>query len=207
MLALASALVFAASNDWISGEPTSAGDLDFTLTEALQRGDRDAFETIVRRYHDALYRFIWLQLRDSLDTEDVLQDVFANLWDHRTRLTLHTSVRGYLYRAARNRIIDWRKHHRVRERAQDRVEADVQDRMQNTPRPDIGAELEELRRALVQAIGELPERTREVYLLCHQSGLKHAEVAELVGISVKGVEFHLGKALKQLRQALERFAP
>lgn len=178
---------------------------DSALLVAVRTGDREVFETLVRKYYDSLYRFACMQLRSTDGAEDVVQEVLWRVWEHRERLSVHTSIRAYLYRALRNIILDQRRHEQI-------VDGHIGEalRTETAPpheQPDVQYDLNELRAALVTALAQLPERAREAYLLYHQGGLSYVEIAEAMEISVKGVEFHMGKALKLLRLALSRFAP
>jgi RNA polymerase sigma-70 factor (family 1) len=198
--ALALAVIFGGGDDGAREHPDDTG-----LLARVRDGDRSAFDEIVRAHFDALYRFTRRRLGNTESAEDIIQDVLWRMWEHRDRLAVHTSLRAYLFRSVRNAITDVRRHdHIVQAHAEQLATPTEAPRME---RPDAQYEIDELRVALTEAIAALPERTREAYLLYHQSGLSYAEIAEAMEISVKGVEFHMGKALKQLREALARFAP
>jgi RNA polymerase sigma-70 factor, ECF subfamily len=198
--ALALAVIFGSQDDDPRWHPDDTG-----LLARVRDGDRTAFDDIVRAHFDVLYRFARGRLGDVESAEDVLQDVLWRMWDQRDRLTVHTSIRAYLFRSVRNAIADVRRHDHIVHAHAERVLLPTE--VPRRERPDAQYEIDELRVALTGAIATLPERTREAYLLYHQSGLSYAEIAETMGISVKGVEFQMGKALRQLREALAQFAP
>jgi RNA polymerase sigma-70 factor (ECF subfamily) len=75
------------------------------------------------------------------------------------------------------------------------------------PRPDAGVVEEEMDAALRRAVADLPERCREVFELSRVHGLRYAEIAQTLGVSVKTVEAQMGKALRQLRDRLAPWLP
>jgi RNA polymerase sigma-70 factor (ECF subfamily) len=79
--------------------------------------------------------------------------------------------------------------------------------MEPVPQADAGADARELQRAIAKAVAALPPRTREMFLLSRERHLKYAEIAELLGVSVKAVEANVSRALRQLREQLAPFLP
>ena len=71
--------------------------------------------------------------------------------------------------------------------------------------PAESMEYEEISAMISKTLEELPERTREIFELNRQEGLKYREIAERLSISVKTVEAHMGKALKALRTSLKKY--
>ena len=128
-----------------------------------------------------------------------MQTVFVDLWAQRGPLRVHTSLRAYLYAATRNRALDQRKHEQVEARWAERSRAE--DDLASQPESDAQQTLEanETSDALHAAIGLLPERARLVVTLRWLRGLKPPEIAEALGISVKGVEIQITRALRALR--------
>lgn len=169
--------------------------------ERVRAGDEAEFETLFRAYYPALCMFARRFSGSTHAAEEVVQTVFAELWTQRARVRVHTSFRAYLYAAVRNRAFDQRKHESVearwaeRSRVEDRVDADPQSR-QDAP------EMSESSDALHAAIARLPERARLVVTLRWLRGLTPPEVAEALGISVKGVEIQITRSLRALRAHL-----
>jgi len=133
--------------------------------------------------------------------EEVAQEVLLELWRRRAQLPEGSSVPGYLLQAARNRALNHLRHLQVQKKSQSVVEA-LHDPAEHA---DVGAEARELERAVQDAIGSLPPRTREVFLLSRERHLRYAEIAEQLGVSVKAVEANMTRALKQLRERLAPF--
>lgn len=173
---------------------------DQELLAQLRTGREDAYDVIFRAYYARLVRFIESMLGERAPAEEVAQDVMLELWRRRQTLTVDTSLQGYLFRAARNRSLNYLRHEKVVNRgsafaAQDMVSPPTGDRRITEAQID---------QALRAALDALPPRCREVFELSRVQGLKYAEIAAALNISIKTVEAQMGKALRIVR---ERMAP
>jgi RNA polymerase sigma-70 factor (ECF subfamily) len=113
------------------------------------------------------------------------------------------TLAGHLFGAVRFRALAALKHARVERRYQERVTREQNDdAVRGEPAPDLVVEHADLYAVAVRAAQALPSRARDVFLLRWNHGLSHAEIATRMGISVKGVEAQLTRALKTLRRLL-----
>jgi RNA polymerase sigma-70 factor, ECF subfamily len=150
-----------------------------------------------------LCSFAYPYVRDAAAAEDIVQDVFATLWAARGTMDIKTSVRAYLYAAVRNRALNMRKHHAVAaEWERDETDDDVRALHPTPMQPDELLDRAQLESQLHAALESLPERCRLVMRLRWQEQLSYAEIAEAMGISVKGVEKQLARGLQALRNRL-----
>lgn len=173
------------------------------LESRIRSGDVRAFEQLFRAHYEPLCRFAYRYLLDRALAEDLVQDLFAHLWAERARLELRGSARAYLFASVRNRALNVRKRQLV-ERDWERDEAipDVR-RLHPAPvAPDRALDQRERDAHLRSAIESLPERCRMVIQLRWQEQMSHAEIATIMGISLKGVENQLARGLQALRQRL-----
>jgi RNA polymerase sigma-70 factor (ECF subfamily) len=136
--------------------------------------------------------------------EDVVHDLFLHLWEQRHTLDFPRAFAPYLFRAARNRAVDCLRHEHVAAAYRSRVEGSPIRLDESQVESSAQAELEgqDLERAIELAVTALPARCREVFLLNRRQCLSYAQVAEMLGISVKTVEIHMTRAMKTLRVAL-----
>ena len=173
------------------------------LLDRLRRGDAAAFEAIFRQWYAPLVATIAALLRDRGPAEEVVQDVMLELWRRRETLMLEQSLRAYLFQASRNRALNYLRRLRVESRGEPTIAATLP-----TPdQADSDVREDELRAAIQAAIGGLPDRCREVFELSRIHGLKYAEIATSLGISVKTVEAQMGKALRVMREKLAPWLP
>lgn len=180
----------------LPGRDRSATD----LARRIRDGDAAALETLFHEHYAALCRFASRILHDRAGAEDLVQDVFASIWAGRMRLDVRGSLRPYLFAAVRNRALNLRKHQLVeRDWEFDEALPDVRALHRAPPRPDDLLDDDERRNRLRAAIEALPERCRLVMQLRWEEQLSHAEIADVLGISVKGVERQLSRGLQFLR--------
>lgn len=177
--------------------------LDRELLAGLRAGQSPAFDAIFRAYYSHLVSFAQSLLHDRGSAEDVAQDVMLELWRRRDALAIHESLRAYLLRATRNRALNQLRHANVERRAEPLLMAEEAVDAVAGSRVVAG----ELRDAIVSAITELPPGCREVFELSRTHGLRYAEIAATLGISVKTVESQMGKALRHMRTRLAPWLP
>jgi RNA polymerase sigma-70 factor, ECF subfamily len=173
------------------------------LARRIRSGDARAFEELFRTHYEPLCRFACRYLREAWLSEELVQDLFADLWADHAQLELRGSVRAYLFAAVRNRALNYRKHQLV-EYDWERNEAfpDVRELHRPPPRADAALDVAERDARLHAAIEALPERCRLVMQLRWRDQLSYAEIATVMGISIKGVENQLSRGLHALRQRL-----
>jgi RNA polymerase sigma-70 factor, ECF subfamily len=173
------------------------------LLTRLQSGDQAAFDAIFREHYPHLVGFAQGLLRDRSAAEDVAQEVMLELWRRRSDVVILESLRAYLLRSTRNRALNQLRHANVQQRAEPHLMGE--DSVSPTGASELVAD--ELRSAIVAAIAELPPGCREVFELSRGRGLRYAEIAAALGISVKTVESQMGKALRHLRARLSAWLP
>ena len=137
-------------------------------------------------------------VRDIDDAKSIVHDVFVALWEKYQQLPVDTNLKSYLYTAVKNRCLN---HLRDRKKI---VALDA------VPDHAISAEADplgtgELEGEVELALNSMPAKCREAFELSRGEGLKYAEIAERMGISVKTVEAHITKALVILREHLGKF--
>jgi RNA polymerase sigma-70 factor (ECF subfamily) len=179
---------------------------DDELLERVRRRDPSGVEALFRRYHAPLCDFVATLLPSHAAAEDVVQDLFYVMWTESSRWRIHTTVRAYLFAAARNRALKQLRHATtVRRVVEANWGADSDDApgMSAPPLPpDVDLESAEAKRRLRDAIDALPERTRLAMTLRWHQEMSHAEIAEAMDISLKGVEKALSSGMVKLRAAM-----
>ena len=175
------------------------------LQERIRAGDEDAFDTVFRDNYAHLVRMAESIIRERALAEEIAQDVMLELWRRRESIEVEQSFRAYLLRSTRNRALNHVRHQRIVMREATIAAAVAESaRAQSAEDEMLGTELE---RAVRQAIASLPERTREVFQLSRDRGLKYAEIALFLDVSVKTVEKRMGQALAELRDRLAQWMP
>lgn len=176
---------------------------DRELLHRLRQGDRDAFDAVFRAHYATLVGVAERVVGERAVAEELGQDVMLELWRRHGTLVVDGSLRAYLVRAARNRALNHVRHERMKVRTAPRAAGETVT-LPEAPSNLVEAELDT---AVREAVGALPERCREVFELSRGQGLRYAEIASVLGISVKTVEAQMGKALRVLRERLAPFLP
>jgi len=179
------------------------------LVTRIRNGDHDAFEELFRTHFKPLYTFVQRQVQSRETAEDLVQNVFLRLWEHRRTLALRGSIRAYLYGAARLEVIDHyrRTGVRLREVGSRTPEDAIPGMGQPTPPADNLIHTTELQEAIRAAAERLPERCRLIVTMRWEHQLSYNEIAHALGISPKTVENQMNIAFKSFRTALQRFRP
>ncbi|WP_229238588.1 RNA polymerase sigma-70 factor [Dyadobacter sp. Leaf189] len=152
---------------------------------------RREFEIIYRDNWRDLYDFAISKTRDKDVAEEIVQALFVNLWEKRQQLTI-ANPRAYLFTAVRNRIIDHFK---------EKVFYDLDSACEEAA-PDFPLFLEELEMLFQEAMGQLPEKTRDIFLLNRFEGKSAPEIANLLKLPARTVEYHITQALRKLKSAV-----
>lgn len=179
---------------------STSGDLEDTeLARRIKNGDRDAFERFFRRHHAALFRYLRRRGLPGDVAEDVIQNAFVRIWKRRDEINPSKSLRAYLFRIGYTRALN---HFRDTAKFDDTA---VLDEHAAAAAPDADAAHQMLLDDLHDAVESLPERRRAVFELCFMEDLTYREAADALGIARKTVENHMGRALKDIRAALEPY--
>jgi RNA polymerase sigma-70 factor (ECF subfamily) len=176
---------------------------DSELVRRIRAGDERALEAVFRAHYAGMASFVQRFVRSPDVAEELVQDLFLKLWAKREQLSEIETFRTYLFRAARNHALNYLRRQKLERRWQEEHVDDEE--AASTPLADEDASEHEVAAAVREAIDRLPPRCREVFLLSRDGGLTYAEIARTLDISVKTVETQMGRALKSLRGALQRY--
>jgi RNA polymerase sigma-70 factor (ECF subfamily) len=172
---------------------------DERTIQRLREGDPSELERVFKAHHAPLLGFLSRYVA-AADAEELVQETFLRLWNDRQALAVHTSLRAYLYASARNRALNRLKRQGVEQRWAQAEAQGLTDHVDpEGPLLVEGAQVSARVRAVIQA---LPARLRETVELRWVRQWSHAEIAEAMGISVKGVEANVARAKAALRVAL-----
>lgn len=171
------------------------------LLADLRKGRVKAFEEIFRRYWLPLYNSARNKLRSHDEAEEVIQGIFSTLWEKRQSLLI-TNLPYYLNTSLRNRIINIIRNRIPQEKYWDYYKTFIPQQGDIT---EQAIAFDDLKNAVELAVNHLPEKSREVFRLSRLEGRSNAEIAGLLNVSEKAIEYHLTKSLKQLRVQLKDF--
>lgn len=171
---------------------------DRVLFERLRTGDAAAFEALFRAFAPKLVNFARSYVDSVAVAEELVQDLFCRLWDHRFESAVPDNVRAYLFASLRNRALNHLRHEQTSIDFLARAERVTS----HVPATDEALLASDLGAALARAVRGMPTRCREVFTLARDQELSYAEIGEVLGISKKTVEIHMSRALAILRDKL-----
>lgn len=164
-------------------------------------GDREAFTLLYSYYYKPLYRHIFLFTQSRETTEEIIQNVFVKLWENRQQLSSIRDLKPYLYRAAKNMLLNHlrkmnteQKVLRMRRASESASEDPVSDQM----------DYKDYKRLLQEALGQLTEKRKEIFLLRMEENLSLDEIAAKLSISRNVVKKQLYAAIASIREYIHR---
>jgi RNA polymerase sigma-70 factor (ECF subfamily) len=173
---------------------------DETLMLQVGAGNRDAASELIKRHLGPIVAFAGRTLGDRTEAEDVAQEVFLRLWTHAGRWR-SGHLPTWLYRVALNLCLD--RIARRRTRPLDEAPEPVD------PKPSVAAVLQQqdIGRYVNAELMKLPAQQRIAITLCHYQGLRNAEAADTMGVSVEALESLLARGRRTLRARLRDAVP
>lgn len=162
-----------------------------------------AFDALFKKYCKRVYKFGFSILKSSEESEDLMQDVFLNLWENRHKVEKNTSVKSYIFTITYNSAISI-----IRKKSRESQFFEyVKSLPEITEEPvSVTLEYNNLTDKLDEIINALPQRQKEVYKLHRLEGYKYCEIAEILNISVNTIENHMSRALKTIREKLGQYS-
>lgn len=179
----------------------NSADRDTRLLEQLKKGSAEAFEEIFRKYWHSLYLKARSRMMSHDEAEEIVQSIFSTLWEKRAT-TIISQLSFYLHTAVRNRIIDIIRHHVTQRKYWEHY---VKFIPHTLPITETAVNYNELNGAVEAAIDHLPERSRKVFRLSRLEGRSNAEIAQLLHVSEKAIEYHITKSMRTLRLHLKDY--
>ncbi len=170
--------------------------------EGVKNGDMAAFDLVYRAYSKRLYRFVYGIIKTEIDAEEIVQEVFVKIWESHEKIDNFALFDSYLFTIAYNSTISL-----IRKKLSEKKYIQYIKSLQIPPQQksaEINSDFEILSEKVNKLIGKLPPRQKEVFKLHRENELTYRQIAEKLDISVNTVENHMSKALKFLRNNLNK---
>lgn len=175
--------------------------IQYYLEQVATISDIAAFEKLYYHYYSKLMRFACAIIKQKELAEEVVSDVFVNLWRNRSRLLEIDNLNSYLYIMTRNQAIRKMSQHKSNSTFSiDDIDMPLQSQQAS---PEHILLNKELLKNIEGAIESLPSRCRTIYRLAKQDGLKYKEIASLLNLSVKTIDAQMAIAVRRITQALK----
>ena len=176
----------------------------------FKEGSETAFEQVFKADYNRIVGFCQQFIRDKDQARCLAQEAFVKLWINHEKIESVNGIRSFLYTYAKTDCLNHIRHQKVI--------SNYQDKRLQTKESELNREIldsfdfdqlehMELEKMINQAVGELPDKCRIVFMMSRIDGKKNNEIATELDISVKSVEANMTRALKTLRVKLAEFLP
>ena len=170
-------------------------DSDEQIVKAVRESNHEAFKILFNKYYKSLIRYCWYRIYSMEISQDLVQEIFYKIWINRKRLDPDKSIKAYLYKSLTNAIINYTKLSSSHTTSFEIV--DEGKHFSNEDNLDVKMDIH-------NAIKQLPEKLKTVYLLSRVEGYNYKEIAELCNITIKAVEKRMSKAFIHLRKSFSK---
>ena len=166
--------------------------------------DRGLYNYFFNKYYQKLIWFALLFVKNHNAAEEVVSDVLLNIFNKRKKLAKSENIEGYIFISVKNQSLKYiRKNKRQVYLENFETEADLM--MTTNVSPEYNLIENEFSAVIKATLDSLPPKRRIVFRMIKEEGLKYQDVANLLDLSVKTVETHMGLALKTLHENVARY--
>lgn len=171
------------------------------ILQSFQKGNLVEFENLFREYYPLLCHYALRFVKDPDQAEEIVQDLFCQLWENRKKIMIHTSFKAYLYKATYQNSLQLIRKRNVQNQYEDYIKNSRPEEFSPTDSIDE----KEIYNIVQETLTTLPDRCGEIFKMSRFEGLKYQEIADRLSISIKTVEANMGKALKAFRKNLKDY--
>lgn len=164
-------------------------------------GDDSVYKEIFSYYYPKLFPACLKSIKQREDSEEMVMNIFLNIWQHRKKLVLVEEFERYIFTILRNQVADY---HRKNILATEDIETVPLEQLGSIDHPELS--FKELQRIYQEAIDRLPEKRRDVFLMSREQGMSHQQIADHNDISVNTVNNHIKSAMKIIRNDMGDYA-
>ena len=177
-----------------------------SFIQQLIDGNKAAFEELFRQFYYPMRTYACRFVSSMAVAEDIVQDVFTQLWVIREQIGDIRSLKAWLFTAVHHQAINYLKHKAVEDKNVQNVSADNDIELHQYAIPDDDALFsQETIQFIKDAVKMLPEQTKRIFLLSRKYHLKNREIADFLDINIKTVEKHITVALHFLKEKIRQY--
>jgi RNA polymerase sigma-70 factor (ECF subfamily) len=179
------------------------------IFDALRNGDRNAFNSVFKQYYSGLCTFANDYIRSYDLAEEIVQEVFLNIWENRHKIHINISLKAYLYRSVHNHCLNFLRNNMHWSRNTIQLEELKQ------PSDLLFIEIpgdtfdtfftEKIEQDLEKAIEALPEQCKTIFCLSRYENIPYPEIAKQLGVSLSTVKTQMSRAMHKIREIMDDY--
>jgi RNA polymerase sigma-70 factor, ECF subfamily len=179
------------------------------LIEKIKLGDEIAFEQLFKQHFTGLCLFAEHFVKDTSVAEEIVEDLFCDLWENCADISINSSFKAYLYRCVYNNSLKYLRHKKVTQKYISAQQAYYTDKelceISIQTYPIANLIIKELEEKINEAINSLPSQCKEIFCLNRFEGLSYTEIAEKTDLSINTVKTQMARALQKMRVELKDY--
>tara|TARA_R110000765_G_scaffold421705_1_gene528096 strand:- start:309 stop:914 length:606 start_codon:yes stop_codon:yes gene_type:complete len=173
---------------------------DDVMLDKIREGDKQTYRLLFENYYKVLILYATSLTKNEPKAEDLVQNVFVNLWTKRDTLEIRSSIKSYLYKSVYNLFInDYRKELR-NDNVLDKIHYEVLQQSIEEEEHSIKSKLDWVNKE----INALPPKSKEIFVMNKRRGLTYKEISKILDISENTVESHISRALNRIRNNIPK---
>lgn len=173
--------------------------IDPLILRQLKDGNINAFRKIYMAYSERLFHFASSYLKNTFEAEEIVQEVFIQVWEMRNEIDPDRSFSSLIHRMTVNRVFNQMKHRVVRQKYQNYL-LHFDHSLEESPEATL--HFKELESKINSLLAKLPEQQRNIFEMSRMKGLSHSKIANELGLSVRTVENQVYRASRFLKDQL-----
>ncbi|MFA6872333.1 MAG: RNA polymerase sigma-70 factor [Bacteroidaceae bacterium] len=176
------------------------------------KSDSNSFNYIYTNYKDRFIRFAYTYVKDMPVAEDLVIDALLYYWENRALLKHEENIPAYLLTTVKHKCLNYLKQQQTHRTIEGTIQVHEEWKLATKIATLEACEpyelfTEEAQEIVNKTLEQLPQRTREIFIMSRMQNKSYKEIAAELGLTTKGVEFHITKALKTLRITLKDYLP
>ncbi|GLR18348.1 RNA polymerase sigma-70 factor [Portibacter lacus] len=161
---------------------------------------KEEYKEVFEEYYNPLCNFAFKFVNSADAAEDIVQEVFVQMWQKRNQINIKSGIKSYLFQSTRNKAIETIRRSKLKN---DYVNEELY-KSEKSYEIEVEADNYLLKEQLNKSIRQLPPKCQQIFVLSKMNGLTYGEIAEELNLSVKTVENQIGRGLKLLRGMLTK---
>jgi RNA polymerase sigma-70 factor (ECF subfamily) len=179
------------------------------IITGLKLGNKSAFDFLFRSHYPGLCSYANKYVKSTDISEEIVQEVFVKLWEKHQKISIHTSVRAYLYQSVFNGCMNYIKGVQARGfRHVDLEDVSIRNELMSMDMADAEFSRmfsEDVEKDLELAISDLPEQCREIFRMCRTDNLSYKDISSLLNVSRSTVKTQMSRAMNRILKQMEKY--